>query len=151
MFETPRVHIEHNGYTITSDKTMLQPTEIHQWLSTESYWAAGIPYEKVMRAIDNSFCIGALWEGGQIGFARLITDYAVFGYLADVYVEAPHRKRGLARLMCRTILDQEWVKQLRKVSLATRDAHEVYAGLGFTAPRFPERLMEITNPNPYNQ
>jgi GNAT superfamily N-acetyltransferase len=151
MYQPKTILFEHLGYTITSDKLQLQPEAVHQWLSTESYWAKGIPYERVARAIEHSFCVGALWEGRQVGFARLITDYASFGYLADVYVEEAHRRKGLAKAICKAIIEQDWAKELRRVMLATRDAHEVYAALGFSVTERPERLMEILQIDPYTQ
>ena len=143
------IDFQFKGYHITSDQSELQPEAVHHWLSTESYWAQNIPLQRVLSSIANSFCVGALQTGRQIGFARFITDYTTFGYLADVYVEGPHQKKGLARAMCGAIIGLPWAKDLRRVMLATRDAHAIYAGLGFTAIQSPDRLMEIVRPNIY--
>jgi GNAT superfamily N-acetyltransferase len=122
---------------------------IHKWLAERSYWCKGIPFEIVKMSFDNSFCIGVLEQGKQIAFARLITDYAVFGYLADVFVMEEYRGRGISREMLRILFDLDWVKGLRGIKLQTLDGHGLYAKLGFNACRYPERVMEITRPDIY--
>lgn len=143
------VTYEYRNYLITTDRALLQPEAIHQWLTQESYWAKGIPYETVKTAFDHSFVIGILHEDKQIGFARLITDYATFGYLADVYIEEAHRGLGLSKQMMETIMNLDWVTKLRRIMLATLDAEKLYEQFGFTAPVFPQRLMEITRAKMY--
>jgi len=143
------ITIQYLDYTVTTDKTFLQPEEIHRWLSTESYWSKNIPFELVKLAFDNSYCVGVLHEARQIGYARLITDYTTFAYLADVYVEAEHRGKGLSKRMMELILGQDWVKRLRRLMLATLDAHDLYKQFGFVQPAFPERFMEISRPSIY--
>lgn len=138
-----------DDYEITTDRSRLQVETVHQWLSTESYWAKGIPFDLVKTSFDNSFVIGILNNGKQVGYARMVTDYATFAYLADVYVEEPHRGKGLSKAMMNLIMGQDWVKKLRRIMLATLDAHALYAPFGFTEPTFPERYMEINRPNPY--
>lgn len=123
---------------------------IHQFLSTESYWAKGIPLETVSAALKNSFCIGLFEDGKQIGFARLITDYATFGYLADVYILKEYRGNGLSKMMMKYIMELDFVKGLRRTLLATLDAHSLYRQFGFQSPENPGRLMEIKNNNVYN-
>ncbi|WP_144282092.1 GNAT family N-acetyltransferase [Chryseobacterium echinoideorum] len=123
---------------------------IHQFLSTESYWAKGIPLETVSAALKNSFCIGLFEDEKQIGFARLITDYATFGYLADVYILKEYRGNGLSKMMMKYIMELDFVKGLRRTLLATLDAHSLYRQFGFQSPENPERLMEIKNNNLYN-
>lgn len=140
------INIDFNGYLVTTDKSLLQPEAIHRWLSTESYWAKHIPFSVVKTAFDNSYCIGILKDGAQIGYARFITDYATFAYLADVYVEEPHRGLGLSKKMMEILMEQDWVKGLRRLMLATLDAHGLYARFGFHAPAIPDRCMEITRP-----
>jgi RimJ/RimL family protein N-acetyltransferase/GNAT superfamily N-acetyltransferase len=132
-----------NGYTITTDKTRMQPEVVHAWLSTKSYWLPGISFETVKTAFDNSFCIAVLHDGVQVGYARFVTDYVIFAYLADVHVDEAHRGKGLSKKMMETLLALDWVKKLRKLVLMTRDAHGLYAQYGYTAPAFPERYMEI--------
>lgn len=137
------VNITYKGYLITTDKCLMQPEAIHKWLSEESYWSRNISYEKVKTAFDHSFCIGVLKDGQQVGFARLITDYASFAYLADVYVEDVHRGHGLSKKVMEVILELDWVKGLRRIMLATLDAHGLYSRFGFVEPAVPQRYMEI--------
>jgi len=139
--------LEYKGYIITTDKSLMKPEQIHDWLTNESYWAQHIPYETVKIAFDHSFTIGILKDGEQVGYARLITDYAVFAYLADVFIKESHRGQGLSKRMMQFILDLDWVKQLRRIMLATMDAHGLYEQFGFKEPKFPKRLMEITKTN----
>ncbi len=148
MLQHP-VTINYKDYTITTDKTMLQPERIHRWLSEQSYWSRNIPFELVQRAFDHSFCMGVLKSRVQVGYARLITDYASFAYLADVYVEEAHRGQGLSKRMMDLLMDIDWVKGLRRIMLATLDAHELYERYGFVQPAFPERFMEISRPAIY--
>ncbi len=143
------IFVDFKGYTITTDKSLMKPSEVFHWLCEISYWAKGIPEDTFMRSFENSFCIGALKNGRQVGFGRLITDYATFAYLADVYVEETHRGTGLASKMMELLFDLEWVKNLRGIKLATLDAHALYRKFGFHEPKFPERLMEISRPGIY--
>jgi GNAT superfamily N-acetyltransferase len=137
------INIHHNGYLITTDKTLMQVEDIHKWLSEESYWSKGIPFEMVQNAFEHSFCIGALKDNRQIAYSRLITDYTTFGYLADVYTEEEHRGNGIAKKMLELLMNMDWVKKLRRMMLVTLDAHNLYSQYGFIAPPIPERYMEI--------
>ncbi len=143
------VTISYNGYTITTDKQLMNINDVHHWLSTEAYWCKNIPFDVVKTAFDNSYCIGILKDGRQVGYARFITDYAVFAYLADVYVEEAHRGLGLSKKMMEVLMNLDWVKTLRRLTLATLDAHGLYEQFGFKQPALPERLMEITRPAIY--
>ena len=108
-----------------------------------------MPYEVFKRSFDNSFCIGVIIDGKQVGYARLITDYATYAYLADVYVLEEHRGKGISKEMMSVLFDIEWVKGLRRIMLATKDAHDLYRKVGFRNSNFPERIMEIARPNIY--
>ena len=143
------VHVNYNGYLITTDKDLMYPDDVQKWLSEESYWAKHIPAATFRQCFDNSFAIGAIKDGRQVGFARLMTDYASFAYLADVYVEDSHRGIGLSKIMMQVLFDLDWVKSLRRIMLATRDAHELYAKFGFAPLNVPERIMEIVRPDIY--
>lgn len=145
------ISINHQSYLITTDRQLLQPEVIHNWLSTESYWAKNIPYDVVKTSFDHSFVVGALYKGQQVAYARLITDYATFAYLADVYVVQEHRGHGISKKMLDILLNLDWVQQLRRLMLATLDAHGLYEPFGFAQPKFPVRLMEITRPDIYTQ
>jgi GNAT superfamily N-acetyltransferase len=138
-------------YFITTDKRRMDEIAVHKWLSESSYWAKGLPFGKFKTGFDHSFCIGALMQGEQVGYGRLITDYATFAYLADVYVLESHRGKGISKQMMKLLFEQDWVKGLRRIMLATTDAHVLYRQIGFTALSNPEKLMEIVHPNPYPQ
>ncbi len=138
------VTIDHEGYMITTDKSLMNLHDIHKWLSEVSYWNKNVKFETVRTAFDHSFCVGILHRGHQVGYARLITDYAIFAYLADVYILEEHRGKGLAKAMLQVLLGFEWVKGLRGIKLATTDAHELYRQFGFGACAHPERIMEIS-------
>ncbi len=138
-------------YSIKTGSEAMQPERIHRWLSEHSYWAKGIPFETVKTAIAHSFCIGVFADGVQVGFARFITDYAVFAYLADVYVEEEHRGRGLSKRLMNALMMQPFVAGLRGLKLGTHDAHGLYAQYGFKSPAHPERAMEIVHFNSYQQ
>ncbi len=131
------------------DPARLDLDVIHRFLSGEAYWSLGISRTTVERAIAHSLCIGAYRGGYQVGFARLVTDRATFAYLADVFVVASERGRGIARRMVRTLLEHDDAQGLRRILLFTADAHALYRDLGFSALARPERGMEILRPDSY--
>jgi GNAT superfamily N-acetyltransferase len=135
-------------YELTSDSSRFDVEAIHAFLSSV-YWSPGIPRHIVQRAIDNSICFGVLLEGQQIAFARVITDKATFAYIADVYVLEDHRGKGLTRRMMESICAHPELQGLRRMMLATRDAHGLYAKFGFKPLGAPERMMEVHVPNVY--
>jgi GNAT superfamily N-acetyltransferase len=137
------LEVTRDGYLFSSDPARLQVPVIHGFL-TRCYWAEGIPEETVRRSIAHSLCFGVYAEGQQVGFARVITDHATFAYLADVFVLPGHRGRGLAEQLLRLILAEPELQGLRRFLLGTRDAHGLYARLGFTAIAKPEIWMEIS-------
>lgn len=143
------VHISYNGYIITTDKSLMQVTAIHKWLSERSYWVKDIPLETVQVAFENSFCIAVLKDGVQVGYARLVTDYTTVAWLGDVYIEEEHRGLGLSKKMIEILTGMEWVTKLRKVFLGTLDAHGLYARYGFEPIAEPSRWMEISRPGIY--
>jgi GNAT superfamily N-acetyltransferase len=131
---------------ISTDKEKLDPSVIHAFLTT-SYWATGISLERVKKRIDNSLCFGVYVEGKQVGFARLITDYDSFAYLADVFILEDYRGSGLSKQLMDFIVHYPDVQGLRRWILATRDAHGLYAQLGFKPLAVPDWWMELFNPN----
>ena len=135
-------------YEITSDKTRLDIAAVHDFLS-HSYWSPGIPRATVERAIANSLCFAVLHAGRQVGFARVVTDKATFAYLADVYILSEHRGKGLSKRLMEEVSKHPDLQGLRRMLLATRDAHGLYAQFGFKPLAAPERIMEIHNPNVY--
>lgn len=140
-----------DGFQFSTDKKLLDINYIQSFLSTKSYWAEGIPLVLVNNAINNSLCIGIFKEGRQIGFARIITDYTTFGYLADVFIDEAYRGKGLSKKLMQFILSFEEVKLFRRFILATKDAHGLYAQFGFTALKTPANFLEIHQPDLYKR
>jgi GNAT superfamily N-acetyltransferase len=134
---------------ITTDRARMDPNAIHRYLSEESYWAKGIPRERVERSIEHSLCAGAFDGGMQVGFARAITDYATFAYIADMYVLESHRGRGISKRIMEALMTHPDLRGLRRWHLVTRDAHGLYAQFGFAALENPERHMGINVRNAY--
>jgi GNAT superfamily N-acetyltransferase len=137
-------------FLITTDRARLDLDAVHGFL-TNSYWAKGIPREVVEQSIENSLCFGIYSGGGgaQVGFARVISDFATYAYVADVFVLESHRGRGLGKALMECIMQHPALQGLRRWNLTTRDAHELYAAFGFVPPKWPERYMEILRPNIY--
>lgn len=146
---------EKEGFEISTDKSRLDIQTIHDYLSKESYWAKNIPLELVQKSMDGSVCFGiyhntaGLLAGRQVGFARMITDAATFGYLADVFIIKEYRGKGFGRWLMETIISYPDFQPLRRWMLATRDALELYKPFGFTELDNPERIMEKLKTNPY--
>ena len=134
---------------ITSDRARMDVASIHQFLSQESYWAKGVPIAVVQRAVDHSLPFGAFDGDAQVGFARVITDYATFAYLADVYVLPSYRGQGIAKQLMTAILAHPELQSLRRWHLVTRDAHGLYAQHGFEPLDAPERHMMKVLKNAY--
>src|SRR5215813_2156048 len=132
-----------NDYIISTDKSLLQINIIHGFLRN-AYWCEGIPIDIVERAIKNSLCFGVYKDSAQVGFARVVSDYATFAYLADVFILEEHRGQGLSKRLMEAIMSHPDLQGLRRWSLATRDAHELYRKFGFETPKNPQNLMEIT-------
>ena len=128
-------------YTISTDPVRLDLPAIHEFLSTESYWARGRSFEMVERAVSNSLPFGLYHGARQIGFARVVTDYATFAWLADVYVLDEFRGEGLGRWLVEAVLSHPELQNLRRWILGTRDAHELYRRFGFVEVERPEFYM----------
>jgi len=137
-----------SAYEISTDPARLDIDAIHAFL-TQSYWSPGIPRATVARAIANSLCFGVFWQGRQVGFARMVTDKTTFAYLCDVYVLEAQRGRGVSKQMMDHIMKHPDLQGLRRMMLATRDAHGLYAQFGFTPLSAPDRIMEVLKPNIY--
>lgn len=138
---------ERGEYLITTDRSRLDVDLIHNFLSTQTYWAVGRGIEVVQRTIDNSLCFGIYRETEQVGFARVVTDFATFAWLADVFVVPEHRGRGLAKWLMEVILAHPELQGFRRWVLATKDAHSLYKQFGFIPLHRPERWMERPDPN----
>ena len=135
-------------YEISTDHSRLDIAVIHDFLRS-SYWAQGISRAVVERSIQHSLCFGAFFSGRQVGFARVVTDYAAFAYVADVFVVPEHRGRGVAKMLMRAIVEHPELQELRRLLLATRDAHGLYAQFGFQPLAHPEHFMTIHKPEVY--
>lgn len=143
--------ITYNDYTLSSDRSRINLSYVHRYLSERSYWARGIPLETVTTSIENSFCAGIYKDEQQVGFGRLITDYATFGYLADVFIDEAHRGQGLGKKLVGFILDTEMVYSLRRIILGTKDAHDLYTRYGFSPLKNPQSFLEIHRPDIYQK
>jgi GNAT superfamily N-acetyltransferase len=137
-------------YLVTTDPERVDLAVVHGFL-TNSYWAKGIPLEIVRRAIDHSLNFSVYEGGQQVGFGRVITDYATFAYLADVFVLESHRGRGLSKWMMELVVAHPELQGFRRWVLLTRDAHGLYQKFGFKAVAVPERYMERWEPETYQR
>jgi len=127
----------------STDKSLLQVNVIHDYLSRESYWSKNIPLRLVEQSINASFCFGVYKNKKQIAFARVITDFATFGYLADVFVTEEFRRQGISKQLMEFIMNCEALKDLRSFMLATLDAHGLYEKFGFKTLETPGRYMLV--------
>lgn len=134
---------------ISCDPGRLDLAAIHQYLSLESGWARGISVELVARSIEHSLCFGAYLGQQQIGFARVISDHATFANLVDVYVLQQFRGRGYSKQLMQAVIAHPQLQGLRRFTLATADAHGLYAQFGFTAVAKPQSYMERYDPDVY--
>jgi GNAT superfamily N-acetyltransferase len=150
-------------FVISTDHVRLDLDVIHGFL-TNCYWAKGIPRDVVARSTEHSLCFGIYHEVGekspslaeparsrapQVGFARVITDFATVAYLGDVFVLETYRGRGLSKWMMECIMRHPSLQELRRWILLTRDAHGLYAKSGFTPLKAPDRHMELHRPDIY--
>lgn len=139
-----------NGeFIISTERKRLQIEAIHRFLSEESYWAKERTKEQTLTAIKNSLPFGVYKGENQIGFARVVTDYATFAYLGDVYILAEFRGEGLSKWLMETIVNHPDLQGFRRWVLATKDAHTLYEKFGFHTLVHPERWMEKPAPNAY--
>lgn len=123
---------------------------IHEFLS-DCYWSKNIPFETMKKAFENSLCFGVLGKKNkQLGFARMITDKTTFAYLADVFVVKESRGQGISKFLMKAILEHQDLQGLRRMILATSDAHGLYEKFGFTALANPSTFMELWDPDVYS-
>ncbi|WP_306231739.1 GNAT family N-acetyltransferase [Agrococcus beijingensis] len=133
-----------DGYVVDTDPARLDVERIHTWLSTDAYWALGRHVDVVRRAIAGSVSFGVYAaDGAQVGYARLVTDGATFGWLCDVYIDRSARGLGLGSALARAIVDAVRPLQLKRLMLATADAHEIYLQAGFVLHPNPEQVMVL--------
>jgi GNAT superfamily N-acetyltransferase len=134
------------AFEISTERARLDIRLIHEELSERSYWAQGRALSSVARSIEHSLPFGVYTQGRQVGFARVVTDYATFAWLADVFVLAEFRGQGLGKWLLEVIVTHPELQGLRRWVLATKDAHELYRRYGFAELAQPERWMEWFEP-----
>jgi N-acetylglutamate synthase-like GNAT family acetyltransferase len=149
---TAMVVMEMGRFLISTDRSKLDVDVIQRFLA-RSYWAEGIPREKVVRSIENSLCFGVYDNARQIGFARVISDFATYAYLADVFILEPYRERGLGKELMASIMAHPDLQGLRRWSLGTRDAQGLYAQFGFkpVVNTRARTVMEVVDPEVYSR
>jgi len=135
------------GYTISTDRTKLNIEAIYNFISLESYWGKGRSIEVIKKSIENSLPFGVYYKDEMIGFARVVTDYATFAWVADVFILPEHRGKDLSKWLMETILAHPELQGFRRWVLATKDAHELYRKYGFQELNRPERWMERVDPD----
>jgi GNAT superfamily N-acetyltransferase len=140
-----------DGFTISTDRQKLDIDLIYEYLNGRSYWAKNRPMDVIRRSIENSLPFGVYHGEQQVGFARVVTDYAAFAWLADVFVLEPWRGRGLSKWMMSVIMSHPQLQGLQRWMLATNDAHELYRRFGFEAIAEPSRFMTIRRDYPAGQ
>lgn len=138
-----------NDFLISTDKNKLDIPMIHDFLTNESGWSNGIPYEKIKKSIDNSLNFGLYIQGKQIGFARVISDFSTIAYLGDVFIYKKYRGFGLSKWLMEVIMEHEELQGLRRWILLTDTAEWLYKKYGFNKLPEPEIYMEKYNPNVY--
>ncbi len=137
-----------DGYWVSDEPGLIDVALVHGWMSREAYWARGRSYEVMAAAIENSLVFGLYSaEGTQVGFARFVTDRTTFAWLCDVFIDAAHRDRGLGAFLVETAVDHPAVRGVRQL-LAAKPGRSLYARLGYTPLRSPERWLERRIPQP---
>jgi len=141
------IEVRRGVYAISTDNQKLDVDALHAALS-QAYWARGRPRVVQERALAHSLNFGLYHQNRLVGFARVVSDFATFAYLADVYVDAGHQGQGLGKWLVQTVLDHPELQNLRRWLLATQDAHGLYAQFGFKPLDHPERFMHRFQPYP---
>ncbi|MTJ83090.1 MAG: GNAT family N-acetyltransferase [Telmatospirillum sp.] len=140
-----------DDFFITTEKDKINLALVHRFLSEQSGWAKGISFATVKRSIDHSLCFTGLLGNRQIAFARVITDRTTFANLVDVFVLPPYRGQGYGKRLIQAVLSHPDLQGLRRFTLATSDAHGLYARFGFAPPARPDTLMEQYRPDIYGR
>jgi GNAT superfamily N-acetyltransferase len=138
-------------FKVTTDKSKLDVAAIHDFLCNHSHWSRNIPMERVKTAIENSLNFGLFHGGKQIGYARVISDFATIAYLGDVYILPEYRGQGLSHLLMGEVMKHPLLQGLRRWILLTKDAHGLYKKHGWKLIANPERYMEVYNPSIYKE
>lgn len=138
-------NVDGQTFTISTEKFRLDLDCIHTFLSS-AYWAIGRSRKTVRTCIENSHCFGVYCGKQQIGFARAVSDGAIFAYLMDVFVIPEYRGRGISKKLMSVIMNDPFLKPVKKWMLATDDAHGLYKQFGFTLLPNPQLMMGFENP-----
>ena len=143
-----------NTFLLSTDPKKIQIDRVHRYLSEESYWCVKIPKKTVIKAIENSLCFSVFQVDQndqllQVAFCRVVTDFATFGWVCDVYVEKEFRGFGLSKWMVKEIVDHPDLQGLRRLCLATVSAHKLYEKYGFKVTQTPGSWMEIKDNDIY--
>jgi GNAT superfamily N-acetyltransferase len=134
-----------NGFIVSTDKAKLDVAMVHHFLANESYWAKGRSLQVVRKSIDNSLCFGVYKGDKQVGFARIVSDYAVFAWVLDVFIISEHRRNGLGKMLMNAIVTHSELQNLQRWGLATEDAQRLYERYGFKTITKPDTFMEIVS------
>lgn len=137
-------------YLLSTDFSKLDLKQIHAWIDS-SYWGKGIPFDVVQRSAENSLCFSVYRNGKQVAFSRVVTDFATYGYLSDVFVDENERGNGLSKWIVEAILSHPDLQNFRRWTLVTNDAHTLYERFGFKALQYPERYLERYFPDVYSK
>jgi N-acetylglutamate synthase-like GNAT family acetyltransferase len=148
VLSTPYVNERKGDFLLSTDPALLDLDVIHDFL-TNCYWAKGIARETVARSIENSLCFAVYKGKQQVAFARVVSDFATYAYIGDVFVLEASRGQGLSKWMMQAIIAHPALQGLRRWTLLTRDAHQLYSQFGFTPVQKPDRYMELHNPIVY--
>jgi GNAT superfamily N-acetyltransferase len=148
--QTEILEFHHDGFTISTDPARLDLAVIHDYLTNHSYWVPGIPFSHVEQAARHSLNFGMYFQGHQIGYGRVVTDYVRFAYLMDVFILEEHRGGGLGKWLMECIMGYPALQDVRRWMLATWDAHELYARYDFVPLARPDRFMEKVSTKRYD-
>jgi GNAT superfamily N-acetyltransferase len=147
--DSQAVEYRRGEFLISTSRERIDLNVVHGFL-TNCYWAKGIPREVVARSMEHALCFGIYdGQGAQVGFARVISDFATIAYIGDVFVLPTHRGRGLGKWLMECVTQHPGLQNLRRWLLTTRDAHGLYSQFGFTPVKAPERFMELHQPDVY--
>ncbi|WP_177735659.1 GNAT family N-acetyltransferase [Flavobacterium inviolabile] len=138
-------------FTISTDKSKLDLTVIHDYLANESYWSKNIPKERIRKSIANALCFGIYYKDKQIGYAKVVSDFSTMAYLGDVFVLEDYRRQGLSKWLMETIMSHPELIGLRRWILLTSDAHELYKKFGWQPIASPEKWIEIHRPDIFRE
>jgi N-acetylglutamate synthase-like GNAT family acetyltransferase len=139
------LEFKREAYLISTDPSRLDLPWIHNYLANDSYWARGISFPRFQKSVENSLCFGVYYQAAQVGFGRVISDYATFAYLGDIFIAEPYRQQGLGKWLVDCMIKHPDLQGLRRWMLVTKDAHGLYEQYGFAPLKQPESVMEILN------